>query len=141
MTITLAQALDKIAAGDLEMTYGIGVAYQLGTNGVTRDSVFALGLLQAAAGRGHAGAFNSLGALHVGEETGIKDLPMAWACFNVAAALGDKLAGRNRAEVERLLSAEDLKTAREKSATWLTGLAKARVTFTPAKDGKKAASG
>ncbi len=116
-----SELIEKAKAGDVNSQLQLAHDYQYGVNG-PRDIPRALEWLRKAATLGSTEALFRLGMLaYNGDALGdrvTENRPTAWACFEVAAVLGNAEAGRERDRVGQELTPAQMEAARLLAVTF-----------------------
>ena len=101
----------------------LGLALMAGAEGVEADRDAARALFEATAAMGNPVGLYTLGQIYA-EGLGVEtDLVAAHAWFNIAAARGHPQAAAARAEVEALLTPEQVRDAQSRARDWRPGAA------------------
>ncbi len=104
--------------GDVEAQYFLGVAYDLGVEGVPQDDVQAVKWYRLAADQGYAEAQSKLGLMYQRGQGVPQDYVQAHMWFNLASAQGSKSGKSNRDLVAGKMSPQQIAQAQELARNW-----------------------
>ena len=105
--------------GHANAQFGLGVIYAEGGKGVPQDYVQALKWYRMAAEQGHAYAQCDLGGMYAQGQGVPQNDVEAYVWFSLSAAQGDETAARNRDNVARKMSRQEIVVGQQRAAAFV----------------------